>query len=77
MNIAAMKALFTFEAAEDPSVEDDQWVLKANPDVTIQDCAYAGGYAVSQFNKEEGLMYDHGVFKTLKSAAAKALEVNQ
>ena len=77
MNIAAMKTLFTFEAAEDPQLEDDQWVLKSNPDITIQVCGYAGGYAVNEFNSVEGWMMDHGVFKTLKSAAAAALSITQ
>lgn len=75
MNIAAMKILFTFEESDDPMVEDDQWVLKSNPDITIQVCDYAGGYAVNQLS--DNMMYDHGVFSTLKSAAAKALSITQ
>lgn len=75
LKLPVFKTLFTFEESQDPSVEDDQWVLKSNPTITIQVCPYAGGYAVNEFNEEEGMMYDHGMFKTLKSAAVKALEV--
>jgi hypothetical protein len=75
MNPVVMKTLFTFEASDDPQLVDDQWVLKSNPDITIQVCGYAGGYAVNQFNKAEGWMEDYGIFKSLKSAVDKALSV--
>lgn len=75
MNTAAMKILFDFIPADDPQLVDDEWTLKANPNITIQVCGYAGGYAVNEFNPDEGLMTDHGVFKTLKAAVAKALAV--
>jgi len=77
MNIEAFSTLFTFEEAEDPSLEDDQWVLKSNPDITIQVCGYAGGYAVNQFNSDEGWSMNHGIFKTLKSAAESTLNISQ
>ena len=75
MNVAMFKNLFTFVKSDDPMVEDDEFILRQNPNITIQVCDYAGGYAVNQLL--DNMMYDHGVFSSLKDAAIKAHSLNQ
>lgn len=75
MNPAVMKTLFTFEEASDPMVEDDQYVLNSNPNITIQVCAYAGGYAVNEFDPVNVTQTDHGVYSTLKGAVGAILSI--
>ena len=70
-----MKNLFTFEKACDPQLEDDQYVLNANPDIYVQVCHYAGGYNVGEF--KDNMMFDYGTFKTQQEAFAKAVAVNE
>lgn len=66
--------------AEDESV-DDSLDMKTpdfqNINFTIQDCrSYGGGWGVNEYHYENGkltAMTDHGSFKTLNAAKAKAI----
>jgi hypothetical protein len=68
--MAVLKRLFTCKPAEDESV-DAEYVLNSNPDISIQVCPYAGGYAVGKWVESEGAMYDLGTFTSL----ARAMEI--
>jgi len=74
---------FTFKPAENGTV-DSEYVLDANSNITIQDCrSYGAGWAVNEHGYDvEGDEYslwmrDHGFFKTLKAAKAKAISIAQ
>jgi hypothetical protein len=68
--MTVLKRLFTYTPADDESV-DAEYVLKSNPDITIQVCLYAGGYSVGKWVESEGAMYDLGTFASL----ARAMEI--
>jgi hypothetical protein len=73
---------FIFTPSDDPCVEDDSYtVVGGNREVSIQVAAYAGGYAVNSYGEETVgdpstfYMEDHGIYRSLAAAKAKALEV--
>lgn len=73
---------FIFEPAED-EMTDAQYVIPGEDRVSVQVCAYGGRttYVVNQYfyeilgDEETLCMADHGEFRSLKAAKAKALEI--
>lgn len=51
-----MNQLFAFEPSADPTLTDDQYVLRLNNDITIQVCE-DGGYVVNKWMPTEELMW--------------------
>ncbi len=49
--------LFAFEPSDDPTLTDDQYVLRSNTDITIQVCE-DGGYVVNKWMPTEKLMWN-------------------
>jgi hypothetical protein len=69
-----MKDLFRFEEADDPLVEDDAWVLKANENISIQVCQ-DGTFGISKFVEGKGCFYHSDNHKHLSDAMKKAVEM--
>mgnify|MGYP003147476884 FL=1 len=67
-----MKDLFRFEESDDPLVEDDVWVLKADENISIQVCQ-DGTFSISKFVEGEGCFYHRDNYKHLSHAMQKAL----
>jgi hypothetical protein len=64
------KGRWVFEPSTDPQVEDDIWVLSGS--VYSVQVASPSEYLVMEFHEAQGWGQDHGLFKTLKEAMAKA-----
>lgn len=70
--------LFRFVPADDDMTDDEYEVVGGTARVSIQVAGYAGGYFVNEYSPEgdkDFWMRDHGVFRSLKSAKAKALQI--
>jgi len=70
-----LQKLFHFKKANDPQLEDDCYLLKANPNFIIQSCPYnqLAPYSISfQLN---GMFTDYGDFSTLEIAMEKSVKI--
>lgn len=74
-----MAIQWKFEKSTDPTTEDDSTALLVDlveTGITIQHCAYAGGFAVGEVGHDpEWYHVDHGTRASLDDAKALALVV--
>jgi hypothetical protein len=76
-----MEQRFQFVKAEDPQVEDDEYmVVGGKRPVSVQVCSPKGPYAVNEYGYDDPADEDtfwvkaHGLFPDLMSAMARAVE---
>ena len=70
-----LSSLFNFIPADDPDYVDDMYELRSDSRVSIQVALYAGGYLVSFYDEDAGLVTDDGAFNSLSAAMERALVV--
>ena len=74
---ANKKSLLEYVPAPDECV-DDEYILKQNPDIRIQDATlYAECYCLNYWNESEGASYPKGSFSTLQQALDAALDLQR
>ena len=68
-----IKDLFEYQEADEPSVEDDAWVLKTDENVSIQICQ-DGTFGVTCWVEEEEAFHHSPNYENVKDAMKTAVK---